>query len=65
MPVFKLVNETGEWLTNLRVSSAMWKPGDRIPRGSDVLEVVEVRDDPDKPILVVRSRQPSNHAVTG
>ena len=45
MPVFKLEAEDGTWLTDIRVSAPNWKPGDRIPRGRDALEVVRVRHD--------------------
>jgi hypothetical protein len=53
--MFKLVTEDGVWLTDIRLSAPDWKPGDRIPRGRDTLEVVEVRDGPETQILVVRS----------
>jgi hypothetical protein len=45
------------WLTNLRLSVPNVRAGDRIPRGRDALEVLEVRadDDEEKPVLVVRS----------
>jgi hypothetical protein len=33
-----------------------WKPGDRVPRGRDTLEVVEVREGVEKSVLVVRGR---------
>jgi hypothetical protein len=49
-----LVNEHGIWLTNLRLGVPGWKPGDRIRRGHDTLEVVEVRAAEDLPVLVVR-----------
>ena len=55
MPTFKLVDEHGVWMTNLRLSVPDWKPGDRIWRGHDTLEVVEVRAADDLPVLVVRS----------
>jgi hypothetical protein len=35
-----------------------WKPGDRIPRGNDTLEVVvRVRHDDERDVLVVRPVQ--------
>jgi hypothetical protein len=55
MPTFKLVDESGTWLTDIRLSLPDWKPGDRIVRGrDDTLEVVKVREGWDKPVLVVR-----------
>jgi hypothetical protein len=55
MPEFKVVDEAGKWLTDISLGGGDWKPGDRIHRGSDTLEVVEVRDREDKSVLVVRS----------
>jgi hypothetical protein len=55
VPVFKLEAEDGTWLTDVRLSAPDWKPGDRIPRGSDTLEVVRVRHDDERDVLVVRS----------
>jgi hypothetical protein len=43
MPMFKIVDEQGRWLTDMRLSMPSWTPGDQIPRGRDTLEVVEVR----------------------
>ena len=43
MPTCRLLNEQGQWLTDARLGSTEWKPGDRIPRGRDTLEVVDVR----------------------
>jgi len=55
MPTFKIVDEHGVWMTNLRLGVPNWKPGDRIHRGpGDTLEVVEVRDGDEKQVLVVR-----------
>jgi hypothetical protein len=54
MPTFRLENEQGQWLTDVRLQVHSWKPGDRIPRGRDSLEVVEVRDGVEKQTLVVR-----------
>ena len=53
MPTFRLENEQGQWLTDMRLGPAVWKPGDRIPRGHDTLEVVEVRAEHDGVTLVV------------
>jgi hypothetical protein len=54
MPIYEIVNEAGEWQADMRVSSGVWKAGDRIPRGRDFLEIVEVRDGVDRQVLVVR-----------
>jgi hypothetical protein len=54
VPTFKLVDEPGVWLTNIRLNGPDWKPGDRIWRGHDTLEVVEVREANDLTVLVVR-----------
>jgi hypothetical protein len=43
MPTFRLENEQGQWLTDARLAAHDWKPGDRIPRGRDTLEVADVR----------------------
>ena len=53
MPTFKLVTEEGQWLTDMHLGPPDWNPGDRIHRGRDTLEVVEVREGK---VLVVRSR---------
>jgi hypothetical protein len=55
MPTYKIVAEDGTWLTNLRLSVPDVRAGDRIPRGRDALEVLEVRDGEEKQVLVVRS----------
>jgi hypothetical protein len=57
VPVFKLeAAEDGTWLADIRLSGANWKPGDRIYRGGgDTLEVVCVRHDDERDVLVVRS----------
>ena len=54
MPVFRLEDEAGRWLTDVRLNAPAWKPGDRIPRGRDALEVVQVRTDSDPVTLVVK-----------
>ena len=54
MPTFRLETERGEWLTDMRLNAHDWKPGDRIPRGRDTLEVVEVRERGDSVTLVVK-----------
>jgi hypothetical protein len=55
VPTFKIVNEDGEWQSDLRLSAPDWKAGDRIPRGRDFLEVVDVRPGAEKTVLVVRT----------
>jgi hypothetical protein len=54
MPTFRLEDEQGRWLTDMRLNVPMWKPGGRIPRGRDTLEVVEVRHDGGQVTLVVK-----------
>jgi hypothetical protein len=55
--MFKLEAEDGTWLTNMRLSAGVWKPGDRVPRGTDTLEVVRVRHDDELDVLVVRQQR--------
>jgi hypothetical protein len=56
MPVFKLEAEDGTWLSDVRLGPPDRKPGDRILRGrDDTLEVVRVRHDDERDVLVVRS----------
>jgi hypothetical protein len=55
MPTSRLEDEQGQWLTNIQLNAPAWKPGDRIPRGRDSLEVLEVRYEDDPATLVVRS----------
>jgi hypothetical protein len=55
MPTFRLEDEQGRWLTDMRLNAPNWKPGDRIPRGRDTLEVVEVRAGEDQVTLVVKA----------
>jgi hypothetical protein len=40
----------------MQLNAPAWKPGDRIPRGRDTLEVVEVRYDQELATLVVKGR---------
>jgi hypothetical protein len=54
VPVFKLEAEDGTWLTEIRLGPPNRKPGDRIPRGDDTLEVDRVRYDDERDLLVVR-----------
>jgi hypothetical protein len=58
MPTFRIEDEHGQWLTNMRLGPPDWKPGDRIPRGTDTLEVIDVRAgdyEDDHSTLVVRA----------
>ena len=57
MPTFRLEDEQGQWLTDARLNAPTWKPGDRIPRGRDTLQVVEVRLGDDPVTLIVRAEQ--------
>jgi hypothetical protein len=59
VPVFKLEAEDGTWLDDVRLSVHSWKPGDKINRGDDTLEVVRVRHDDERDVLVVRVGQDS------
>jgi len=56
MPTFSLETEQGRWLANMRLNAHTRKAGDRdrIPRGRDTLEVVEVRETGDTLTLVAR-----------
>jgi hypothetical protein len=56
MPTFRSEDEQGRWLTNVQLNAPGWKPGDRIPRGRDTLEVVEVRHGDELVTLVVKGR---------
>jgi hypothetical protein len=42
------------WLTDMQMKAPAWKPGDRIQRGRDTLEVVDVRDTAERVTLVVK-----------
>jgi hypothetical protein len=53
--VFKLEAEDGTWLCDVRLGPPNWKPGDRIPGGTHTLEVVRVRHDDERDVLVVRA----------
>jgi hypothetical protein len=67
MPMFRIEDEHGQWLTNLRLGPPDWKPGDRISRGTDTLEVIEVRHtdyEDEFPALVVRTVQPERGSAT-
>ena len=66
MPTFRLENEQGQWLTDARLAAHDWNPGDRIPRGRDTLEVVEVRAAGDELVtLVVRPAAATGIQETG
>jgi hypothetical protein len=55
MPTFKLVDESGDWLSDIRLGVPDMKPGDRIQDGRSFLEVLEVRAGDEKQVLVVRT----------
>jgi hypothetical protein len=61
MPTFRLEDEQGRWLTTMQLNAPAWKQGDRIPRGRDALEVVEVRYDQEPVALVVRGHGPEGN----
>ncbi len=42
MPTYQLLTETGDDLGSFRAGTPTWAPGDRIHRGRDMLEVVNV-----------------------
>ena len=54
MPVFRIENEEGLWLTDMSLSTPTWQAGDAIYRGRDTLEVLEVRPGEEKTTLVVK-----------
>jgi hypothetical protein len=65
MPTYRVENQHGEWLTDLRLSPPSWKPGDRIFRGPDMLEIIDVRepeesDEPTGGTLVVAASGPNS-----
>ncbi len=66
MPTFRLENEQGTWLTDARLGPHDWKPGDRIPRGRDTLEVVNVRVGSGEELvtLVVRAEPATSKGAT-
>jgi len=53
MPTFRIEDENGQWMTDMRLGPQTWRPGDPIPRGRDTLEVVAVRERDDTVTLVV------------
>ena len=53
MPIFRIENELGQWLTDMALSQPSWKAGDSIYRGRDTLRVVEVRYSEDETTLVI------------
>ena len=54
MPVFRIENEQGQWLTDMRLNGESWKTGDCIYQGRDRIEVLAVRDSGEKTTLVVK-----------
>ncbi len=67
MPTFRLETEQGQWLTDARLGAHDWTPGDRIPRGRDWLEVVDVRAGRDDELvtLLVRTNGLNSDAIAG
>ena len=59
MPTFRLEDEQGRWLADVRLNAPTWNPGDRIPRGRDTLEVIDVRHKPEGTTLVVKGGESS------
>jgi hypothetical protein len=57
MPTFRIEDEKGRWLTDMRLNASGWEAGDAIYQGSDKLEVVEVRLGGEKTTLVVRASE--------
>jgi hypothetical protein len=53
MPVYRIENEQGQWLTDMALSAPNWKPGDTIYQGRDRITVVDVRAGEEKTTLVV------------
>jgi hypothetical protein len=49
MPIFRLEDERGRWLQDVSMNAPSWRAGDWIPRGRDMLVVVEVREGPERP----------------
>ena len=65
MPTFRLEDERGQWLADARLGAHDWKPGDRIPRGRDTLEVVDVRASGEAMVtLIVRAAVPASEEPT-
>ena len=63
MPTFKLVHESGTWLSDIRLGVPDVKAGDRIPDGRSFLEVLEVRDGAER--LVTKSVTTKPALATG
>ena len=54
MPVFRIEDEQGQWLTDMRLNGENWKAGDCIYQGRDRIEVLAVRESAEKTTLVVK-----------
>ena len=56
MPMFRFEDEFGRWLSNARLDVADYKPGDRVQRGGETVDVIEVRSGPEDELvtLIVR-----------
>jgi hypothetical protein len=65
MPTFRLEDQEGRWLTDMRLNAPAWAPGDRIPRGRGTLEVVEVRYGNELVTLVVKGHGPRERLAQG
>lgn len=52
MPVYRIENERGQWLTDMALTVPSWKAGDCIHRGRDTIEVVAVRESGGKTLMV-------------
>ncbi len=65
MPTFRLEDEQGRWLADVRLGAPTWEPGDRIWRGRDTLEVIAVRHDGDSVVLVVKGAANQDVAAKG
>jgi hypothetical protein len=54
MPVFRIENEQGQWLTDIALNGHNWKAGDCIYQGRDTIEVLAVRESDEQTTLVVK-----------
>ena len=61
MPVFRIEDEQGRWLTDMALNVHSWKPGDCIYHGRDSIEVLAVRESAEKTTLVVKGLSERAH----
>jgi hypothetical protein len=54
MPVFRIENEQGQWVTDIALNGRNWKAGDCIHQGRDTIEVVAVHESAGRTTLVVK-----------